>query len=170
MATKKSIDFRYPVSFEVKGYYDIIKNPISLFDIRKKIGDYQFLNSQALLADMDLLVQNCSSFNGPNSLLTQNAVAIYGMLQDHLQQDSKIFGRQKDPIAILEEEIKKKFAYLRMNKTNTSANINVQPILHSSSSSSSFIMPIIAHPINERNDVLFDDDLLMGIDDNEILP
>jgi hypothetical protein len=43
-----SVLFRNPVPRTVPGYYEMIKNPISLEDIREKIGAYQPLTTTLL--------------------------------------------------------------------------------------------------------------------------
>lgn len=59
--------FQYPVSVSVKGYYEKIKNPISLLDIRNKNAEYKYTTAQMLNDDVQLLVRNAVLFNGANS-------------------------------------------------------------------------------------------------------
>jgi hypothetical protein len=59
--------FQYPVSMSVKGYYEKIKNPISLLDIRNKNAEYKYTTAQMLNDDVQLLLSNAVLFNGANS-------------------------------------------------------------------------------------------------------
>ncbi len=96
----------------VEKYYDFIKNPICLNDIREKISSYQYKTADELLADLDLMVSNCVLFNGANSVLAQNAVALVKILRDNLFHEKTHLGKEKDVIKILEDACKKK-EYMR---------------------------------------------------------
>ena len=93
-------------------YYDFIKNPICLNDIREKISSYQYKTADELLADLDLMVSNCVLFNGTNSILAQNAVALVKILRDNLFHEKTHLGKEKDVVKILEDACKKK-EYMR---------------------------------------------------------
>ena len=50
------------------GYYDIIKNPMDIATMTKKLRAGKYLSKAAVQADIDLIVSNCSLYNMPGSL------------------------------------------------------------------------------------------------------
>lgn len=67
--------FRQPVNpDEVPDYLDIIKEPMDLSTMEQKIGTYQ--TKDQLYADVRLMVQNCKTFNPPESTYAQCAVKL----------------------------------------------------------------------------------------------
>lgn len=51
---------------DAPNYYDVIKNPIDLTQIKNKAKRIEFFTQEQFLADFQLLVNNCITFNGPN--------------------------------------------------------------------------------------------------------
>jgi hypothetical protein len=75
---KSVIDYPYsepfysPVSEKIAPhYYDIVKNPICLSDIEKKIKQKEYVSSSSgfdsFISDVTLVWNNCQSYNTPNS-------------------------------------------------------------------------------------------------------
>lgn len=106
-------DFLYPVDGSiVKGYYEKIKNPICLADIREKTARCQYVTVRAFLEDLHLMVKNAISYNGPDSPIAKNAESIYKFALDAVEHERKLLGAHKDTFAILEDAIIDKFDYL----------------------------------------------------------
>lgn len=57
-------------------YYEIIKNPISLKLITKKLRDAQYRTVSEITYDHDLLAANAALYNGPESPVTKDAVYV----------------------------------------------------------------------------------------------
>jgi len=70
--------FREPVDTnEVKDYLDIVKQPIDLSTIDKRIRqDNHYRSKQMLFADLMLMVNNCKLYNDEGSVYTQCAVSL----------------------------------------------------------------------------------------------
>ena len=115
---KRAYVFRYPVPTTIEKYYDFIKNPICLNDIREKISSYQYNTADEVLADLDLMVNNCVIFNGANSVLAKNVIALVKIFRDNLFHEKTHLGKDKDVIKILEDACKKK-AYMRTRARGT---------------------------------------------------
>ena len=49
--------------FQVLDYYDIVKNPISLCDIKVKVEDGQYETPQEFVDDMALLLDNADLYS-----------------------------------------------------------------------------------------------------------
>ncbi|VDN41564.1 unnamed protein product [Gongylonema pulchrum] len=59
--------FAKPVSEkEVPGYSTVIKNPMDLSTMRKKLAKGEYKNLSQLKADFTLMMNNCSTFNRHN--------------------------------------------------------------------------------------------------------
>lgn len=62
---------------EAPGYFLIIKNPMDLSTIRKKISTKKYKVSEEMLKDIRLMANNCITYNGqehPFSDIAQNIV------------------------------------------------------------------------------------------------
>jgi hypothetical protein len=58
-------------------YYELIKNPISLEQIRDKVRNFKYVHTSAFLEDMKLVAANCTTYNGPAHPLSALANEIY---------------------------------------------------------------------------------------------
>ena len=74
-------------------------------------AEYKYLTADALLADVQLMIDNSRAFNGADSPFTKNAMKIYNVLLTALTHERKHFGIERDTIHILEEAIKKKYVH-----------------------------------------------------------
>jgi transcription initiation factor TFIID subunit 1 len=70
----------------VKDYYMIIKQPMDLGAIKKKIDDVQYDSMRDFIKDLELIVNNSKIYNGDpaRSLITANAVKILKRAQEEL--------------------------------------------------------------------------------------
>lgn len=71
---------------QVKDYYSVIKKPIDMETMAKKIQAHKYHSRNEFLRDIQLLVDNCRAYNGPNSQFTRQAEAILKVTQDSLEQ------------------------------------------------------------------------------------
>lgn len=91
--------FLLPVNAKkVTDYYTVIKNPIDLQTIRKKIQDKLYTNQQAFLDDVKLLVSNSELYNGSNHIIASQARNLY-------DNCSKLVSERKDKLIRLEKAI-----------------------------------------------------------------
>ncbi|XP_030020533.1 transcription initiation factor TFIID subunit 1 isoform X3 [Manduca sexta] len=71
---------------QVKDYYNVIKKPIDMETMGKKIQAHKYHSRDEFLRDVQLLVNNCRAYNGPNSQFTRQAEAILKVTQEALEQ------------------------------------------------------------------------------------
>ncbi|XP_041978087.1 transcription initiation factor TFIID subunit 1 isoform X2 [Aricia agestis] len=71
---------------QVKDYYNVIKKPIDMETIGKKIQAHKYHSREEFLRDIQLLVDNCRAYNGPNSQFTRQAEAILKVTKEALEQ------------------------------------------------------------------------------------
>lgn len=69
--------------FTLQGYSDIVKEPIDLSTIEKRIrkGDH-YKSKKMLLSDLMLMVNNCKLFNDEGSTYVQCADSLEGFLSN----------------------------------------------------------------------------------------
>ncbi len=85
-------------SKKVPDYYKIIKKPIDLQTIRKRINDKVYKNRSSFLDDIQLLVENSVLYNGSNNPITSSAESLYAICQQKLEE-------KKDKLIRLEKAI-----------------------------------------------------------------
>ena len=71
--------FKQPVDASAWGatdYYDIIKHPMDLSTIERKLNELQYSNEDEFVADVRLMFQNCYTYNAPTHPVHQNAKAL----------------------------------------------------------------------------------------------
>ncbi|XP_022830703.1 transcription initiation factor TFIID subunit 1 isoform X5 [Spodoptera litura] len=71
---------------QVKDYYNVIRKPIDLETMGKKIQAHKYHSRNDFLRDIQLLVDNCRAYNGPNSQFTRQAEIILKVTQEALEQ------------------------------------------------------------------------------------
>ncbi|XP_066480660.1 bromodomain testis-specific protein [Tiliqua scincoides] len=65
-------------ALELENYHDIIKNPMDLGTIKKKMENYEYKDTQEFAADVRLMFMNCYRYNSPD----HEVVAMARKLQD----------------------------------------------------------------------------------------
>jgi transcription initiation factor TFIID subunit 1 len=69
----------------VKGYYDIIKNPMDLETVTKKIAAHRYHSRADFLNDIQLIANNSEKFNGGESKLTKEAKVLFDFAKAALE-------------------------------------------------------------------------------------
>ncbi|KAJ3341127.1 hypothetical protein HDU91_000750, partial [Kappamyces sp. JEL0680] len=72
-----------PVALGIPHYFDVIKQPMDISTIEKKIASGAYATVDAALADFDLMFNNCYTFNGPESHVSLSGKS----LQSHLGKE-----------------------------------------------------------------------------------
>eukprot|EP01134_Creolimax_fragrantissima_P006322 CFRG6322T1 len=79
--------FHYPVDRrEAPGYYDTIKSPMDLETMRINIERQSYHSRVQFFGDVQLLVDNCVQYNGPNHFLIGVAKEMQRRAMEHLSQ------------------------------------------------------------------------------------
>lgn len=86
-------------------YYEVISNPIDLSTIREKIQKYAYSNTDVFLRDFELMKNNALRFNGPESSVTKEAVAIYEQVKSEIADNRAEFDEM---IAAVEDQMNNK--------------------------------------------------------------
>jgi bromodomain-containing factor 1 len=73
-----------PVKLNIPTYLDVVKNPMDLGTIEKKLVDEQYTSIQDFINDVELIVANCTSFNGPDSFVTNMVKNVKASFDKHM--------------------------------------------------------------------------------------
>ncbi|KAG1120028.1 hypothetical protein G6F42_012844 [Rhizopus arrhizus] len=82
---KRAVAFLQPVDpvlFNIPDYFDVIKSPMDLGTVEKKLKADQYPTVAAFKADVQLVFQNCYLYNNPGDPVTQDAKK----LEEHYQK------------------------------------------------------------------------------------
>ncbi|CAB3224233.1 unnamed protein product [Arctia plantaginis] len=90
---------------QVKDYYSVIKRPIDMETMGKKIQAHKYHSRNDFLRDIQLLVDNCRAYNGPNSQFTRQAEAILKVTQDSLEQFGEHVSQLEANIARVQQKM-----------------------------------------------------------------
>jgi transcription initiation factor TFIID subunit 1 len=101
----KAQAFLVPVnSKKVPDYYKLVRNPIDLLTIRKRINEKFYKNRHGFLDDIKLLVENSSLYNGPGHFITHSAHKLYETSRRRVDEKSEQIGRLEKAINPLLDE------------------------------------------------------------------
>jgi len=121
--------FHTPVDPEKLGlpdYYDIIKTPMDLTTIKKKLDGQQYKSAKECIADFDLMFQNCYTYNRP----TEDVTIMAKKVQEFLHQKM----RNMPSVETLHEGAKKK-------SKKPPSGVPVPPMTHQVAPSPSSSLP-----------------------------
>lgn len=65
-----------PIKLGIPNYFNIVLNPMDLHTIQSNILHNKYSSPAQFEADFELIIQNCILYNGPGSLITQQALSI----------------------------------------------------------------------------------------------
>ncbi|KAK6504890.1 hypothetical protein TWF481_006824 [Arthrobotrys musiformis] len=88
-----------PVKLHLPTYFEIVKDPMSLFDIERKLTANEYHNPEELRADVHLMVQNSILFNGIEHAVTQSGIHIRDKYLHSLEKmpPAEIVSKSKPP-------------------------------------------------------------------------
>jgi len=75
-----------PTRDELPEYYEVIKKPMDLEMVQRKIHKDQYKTVDAMAGDINLIVENCLLFNEPESDYYPAALTIRALMQDALRR------------------------------------------------------------------------------------
>lgn len=83
----ESWPFQKPVNKKlVKDYYNVIKRPMDLETITKKVAQHKYHSRHEFLVDIQQILENCTLYNGKDSPFTEKAEQLVKMCKVTLDE------------------------------------------------------------------------------------
>ena len=90
-----------PVKLQLPDYFDVIKQPMDLSLIKKKMETMQYKSAKEIIADFDLMFNNCYTYNRPTEDVTIMAKRVQEFLHNKVKSmppvETVIEPKQKKP-------------------------------------------------------------------------
>ncbi|CAH0547721.1 unnamed protein product [Brassicogethes aeneus] len=103
-AMQESWPFLKPVNKKlVKDYYSIIKRPMDLETITKKVAAHKYHSRHEFLVDIEQILQNCILFNGKDSQFSGKAEQLVKICKATLDEYDEHLTQLENKIAIAQE-------------------------------------------------------------------
>jgi bromodomain-containing factor 1 len=86
---KDATAYKYPVDpavLNIPTYFDVVKNPMDLSTMEKKLKDSSYTTLEEVVGDFDLMVSNALAFNGLEHGVTKSGQKIRASFEDHLRK------------------------------------------------------------------------------------
>lgn len=107
---KEFVPFLKPVNKKlIKGYYDLIKNPMDMETMTKKVRSHRYHSRTDFLSDLELIATNSEKFNGIDSEVTRNALLLVDLARSSLE------GLQIDGIELNIAKVKERAKEMEIN-------------------------------------------------------
>ncbi|XP_058793130.1 transcription initiation factor TFIID subunit 1-like isoform X2 [Phymastichus coffea] len=106
-AMPQAVPFLKPVNKNLVGskdYYHIVKNPMDLDTISKKIAMHKYRRRAEILKDFQLIYDNCVLYNGQNSLMKTKAEILLKTIENHFENLSHQILHLESSIASVQEK------------------------------------------------------------------
>lgn len=87
----------------VKDYYNIVKHPMDLETIAKKVKSHKYHSRQEFMSDVERILGNCVLYNGKESPFTQKAEALVKACQEMLDEYDEHLTQLERNISIVQE-------------------------------------------------------------------
>ncbi|KAK7790672.1 hypothetical protein R5R35_002446 [Gryllus longicercus] len=100
----ESWPFLKPVNKKnVKDYYNIVKEPMDLETVAKKVAAHKYHNRDEFLADIERILQNCILYNGKDSTYTHKAEALVRVCRATLEEYRDQLTQLEKNISLVQE-------------------------------------------------------------------
>jgi len=87
LANRSSVPFQQPVDpNEVPNYYKVIKEPMDLSSVEKKVNNGQYTKLCEFIGDVMRIFENCRFFNQPNTSIMKSAQTLETFFSQKLSQ------------------------------------------------------------------------------------
>lgn len=75
-------------------YHNIIKTPIDLSTIKKKMDDRKYESASEFVADISLMLSNCYQYNPRTHKVVEEGLQLQALFEKHLQKWQKKFAAE----------------------------------------------------------------------------
>ncbi|XP_063240070.1 transcription initiation factor TFIID subunit 1 isoform X2 [Bacillus rossius redtenbacheri] len=103
-AMSESWPFLKPVNKKlVKDYYSVVRHPMDLETVAKKVASHKYHNRHEFLADIERILQNCVLYNGKDSTYTQKAETLVKVCRATLEEYGDHLAQLERSISLVQE-------------------------------------------------------------------
>lgn len=88
---------------QVKDYYTVIRRPMDLETVSKKVSAHKYHSRAEFLRDIDLIAKNCEQYNGIESSFTKQAKLIHEYASKALEEFGEHCAQLEGNIALVQE-------------------------------------------------------------------
>lgn len=74
-----------PVELELENYFDVVKNPMCLEAVEKKLNDFAYLDIESVESDVKLVFNNAMLYNGDDNDIGKWAKKLLGTFNDDIK-------------------------------------------------------------------------------------
>uniref|UniRef100_A0A146L8G5 Transcription initiation factor TFIID subunit 1 n=5 Tax=Lygus hesperus TaxID=30085 RepID=A0A146L8G5_LYGHE len=100
----ESWPFAKPVNKKVvKDYYTIVKDPMDLETIERKVKNHKYHSRKDFIDDVEKILKNCVLYNGKESPFTQKAEALANAARDTLAEYEEHLSQLEQRITLVQE-------------------------------------------------------------------
>ncbi|KAJ8667283.1 hypothetical protein QAD02_008945 [Eretmocerus hayati] len=101
---QEATQFLKPVNKKIiKDYYNIVKRPMDLETISKKISAHKYHSRAEFMRDVKQIVDNCILYNGEKSPLTAKAEALYKVCSDTMSEYDEHLTQLEKNISLVQQ-------------------------------------------------------------------
>uniref|UniRef100_A0A1B6CHJ8 Bromo domain-containing protein n=2 Tax=Clastoptera arizonana TaxID=38151 RepID=A0A1B6CHJ8_9HEMI len=87
----------------VKDYYNVVKYPMDLETITKKVKSHKYHSRHEFIADVERILQNCTLYNGKDSPFTQKAESLVVACKEMLDEYDEHLTQLEKNISLVQE-------------------------------------------------------------------
>jgi len=73
-----------PIKLNVPNYFEVITNPMDLHTMEKKLNNKEYSSSREFLADFNLILTNCVTFNGREHPVAESGRVMKAAFENHM--------------------------------------------------------------------------------------
>jgi hypothetical protein len=71
-----------PIKWDIPTYFKIIKKPMDLSTMRKKLENHEYLNASKFFDDFKLMIRNCFTFNPAGTPVNQAGIDLQRLFDE----------------------------------------------------------------------------------------
>ncbi|KAM7213932.1 Bromodomain-containing factor 1 [Rhypophila decipiens] len=88
-----------PVALNIPSYHKIIKKPMDLLTMDRKMKAGEYLNLKDFDKDFEQIIKNCRTFNGEDHIITQSALRLQDLYKAEMGKKDSWMARHAPPTA-----------------------------------------------------------------------
>jgi transcription initiation factor TFIID subunit 1 len=126
-------DLMYPVNAKkVPDYYEIVKKPMDLQQVRKNIAENRYDLRRQLIEDLMQILNNSRAYNGATHEITQAAQKIFDLATRKMQENElKLIQLEKTINPLLDDDDMVGFAHILTGIVHECKNLPKSAAFHS---------------------------------------